>query len=44
MLCPCAVPVCYGGVQLKGEAKVFTPEEISAMILTRMKESAEQCM
>ena len=28
-------------VEYKGEAKIFTPEEISAMILTKMKEIAE---
>eukprot|EP00121_Abeoforma_whisleri_P001379 Awhi_evm1s1226 len=29
------------GVQYKGEDKVFSPEEISAMVLTKMKEIAE---
>jgi L1 cell adhesion molecule like protein len=29
-------------VQYKGEHKEFSPEEISAMVLTRMKDSAEQ--
>jgi len=28
-------------VQVKGEAKTFSPEEISAMVLTKMKETAE---
>ncbi|ROT43570.1 hsp70-like protein [Sodiomyces alkalinus F11] len=28
-------------VEFKGEAKQFTPEEISAMVLTKMRESAE---
>jgi len=31
----------YVQVQWKGEDKVFSPEEISAMILTKMKETAE---
>jgi heat shock protein 5 len=31
----------YVQVQFKGETKVFSPEEISAMILTKMKEIAE---
>jgi len=29
------------GVQFKGEKKTFSPEEISSMILTKMKETAE---
>jgi len=28
-------------VKVKGQAKVFTPEELSAMVLTKMKETAE---
>jgi molecular chaperone DnaK (HSP70) len=28
-------------VDVKGETKTFSPEEISAMILTKMKETAE---
>ena len=28
-------------VQVKGQPKVFTPEELSAMVLTKMKETAE---
>ncbi|EFA80174.1 heat shock protein Hsp70 family protein [Heterostelium album PN500] len=31
----------YVSVKVKGEEKVFSPEEISAMILTKMKEIAE---
>lgn len=31
----------YVQVKVKGETKVFSPEEISAMILTKMKETAE---
>ncbi len=31
----------YVQVKVKGEDKVFSPEEISAMILTKMKETAE---
>ncbi|CDY22648.1 BnaC08g42820D [Brassica napus] len=31
----------YIQVKVKGEVKVFSPEEISAMILTKMKETAE---
>jgi len=31
----------YINVKVKGENKVFSPEEISAMILTKMKETAE---
>ncbi|NBX75048.1 MAG: hypothetical protein EBQ92_00640 [Proteobacteria bacterium] len=31
-------------VEFKGETKTFTPEEISAMILTKMKEIAEQAL
>ncbi|KAG0344777.1 70-kilodalton heat shock protein [Podila humilis] len=31
----------YIQVEHKGEAKTFTPEEISSMVLTKMKESAE---
>ena len=38
--------VCDGGkpklqVEYKGELKTFTPEEISSMGLTKMKETAE---
>ncbi len=28
-------------VSVKGQGKVFTPEEVSAMILTKMRETAE---
>jgi heat shock protein 5 len=31
----------YVQVKVKGEDKVFSPEEVSAMILTKMKETAE---
>ena len=31
----------YIQVKVKGEDKVFSPEEISAMILSKMKETAE---
>jgi hypothetical protein len=31
----------YISVEVSGETKVFSPEEISAMILTKMKETAE---
>eukprot|EP00002_Diphylleia_rotans_P003721 TRINITY_DN125_c0_g1_i1.p1 TRINITY_DN125_c0_g1~~TRINITY_DN125_c0_g1_i1.p1 ORF type:complete len:655 (-),score=179.48 TRINITY_DN125_c0_g1_i1:247-2211(-) len=31
----------YVAVMIKGQEKVFSPEEISAMILTKMKETAE---
>ncbi|GMJ11773.1 binding protein 3 [Hibiscus trionum] len=31
----------YIQVKVKGESKVFSPEEISAMVLTKMKETAE---
>merc|ERR1711959_135242 len=31
----------YVEVEVKGEAKTFSPEEVSAMILTKMKETAE---
>lgn len=32
------------GVKYKGEEKKFHPEEISAMVLTKMKETAEAYM
>ena len=31
----------YIQVQYKNEEKIFSPEEISAMVLTKMKETAE---
>ncbi len=33
----------YVSVNVAGEDKVFSPEEISAMILTKMKETAGEC-
>lgn len=32
----------YIQVKVKGEDKVFSPEEISAMVLAKMKDTAEQ--
>lgn len=37
----CCTPRCLIQVEVGGESKVFSPEEISAMILTKMKETAE---
>ena len=34
----------YIQVKVKGETKVFSPEEISAMVLQKMKETAEAFM
>ncbi|KAH7516347.1 hypothetical protein FEM48_Zijuj10G0125400 [Ziziphus jujuba var. spinosa] len=34
----------YIQVKIKGETKLFSPEEISAMVLTKMKETAEAYM
>merc|ERR1719321_1904975 len=31
-------------VQVKNEAKVMAPEEVSSMVLTKMKETAENCL
>jgi hypothetical protein len=38
-LCCCCC--CCPAVQFKNEAKTFSPEEISAMVLTKMKDTAE---
>ena len=32
---------CYMNVEYKGEKKEFQPEEISSMVLTKMKETSE---
>ena len=37
----CPLPLPLPAVDVQGEAKTFSPEEISAMILTKMKDTAE---
>jgi L1 cell adhesion molecule like protein len=38
---PCCCCCCGPAVQFKNETKTFSPEEISAMVLTKMKDTAE---
>lgn len=38
---PGALPCHHSAVHYKGEQKTFSPEEISSMVLTKMREIAQ---